>query len=217
MTCGIYCIENIIDNKKYIGKSVNIEKRWEIHKRKLFSSVHVNIHLLNAWNKYGETNFIFRIIEECSKNNLDKKEIFYINYFDTINNGYNKTNGGGGFLMHHSETSKKKISESLKKQWELGIRKGKPLTQEQREKLKGRIPWNKGKKGICINRKLKNSMSCYFGVSFHIGEKRKKKWVARFGNKYLGYYETEIEAAKARDVYIIENGIPHKLNFPKNI
>jgi len=217
MTCGIYYIENIINNKKYIGKSVCIEKRWVIHKRKLLSQTHFNNHLLKAWNKYGENNFEFHILEECSEDKLSEKELFYINHFNTTINGYNITKGGKGFYSEHLESSKIKISESLKKQWASGDRKGKPWTSEQKEKMKGKIPWNKGKAGININIKRENSSSQYFGVSFRSKGKRKKKWVARLKNKYIGYYKTDVEAARARDTYILKNNISEKLNFPKNI
>ena len=267
MTCGIYCIINIINNKKYVGKSRNIEKRWTIHKRKLSLKNHPNIHLLNAWYKYGENNFNFKIIEECFKESLSEKEIFYINYFDTLNNGYNKTRGGDGFSMNHSDNTKRKISESLKNQWKAGERKGKPFTQESKEKLKGKTPWNKGRKNcytkdqiekmseskrgekspyygkhlsektkekisvslkkIASNKeyreklskafqekKKKNSTSEYIGVSFNT---QSKKWVSIFRGIYLGIYKSEIEAAKARDKYAIENKIICELNFPDNM
>ena len=96
--CGIYCIENLIDNKKYIGLSSDIDKRLKKHKRLLKSHQHPNDHLQSAWCKYGEVNFEFKIIELCDKEILDKKEIYYINYFNTQNNmyGYNRTSGGEG-------------------------------------------------------------------------------------------------------------------------
>jgi group I intron endonuclease len=59
---GIYKITNKINGKVYIGQSINIERRWKEHisdKRK--NSL---IHL--AIEKYGEKNFNFEIIEECS-------------------------------------------------------------------------------------------------------------------------------------------------------
>lgn len=95
---GIYCIENLKNNIKYIGLSRNIEQRWKQHKYKLKSGTHNNTYLQNAWNKYGEDNFHFYILEECSQEELNNKEQHWINYYDTYYNGYNGTLGGEGYL-----------------------------------------------------------------------------------------------------------------------
>ena len=95
--CGIYCIENTDTCKKYIGQSKNIYKRWTDHKWSLNNNVHDNDYLQKSWNKYGEDHFVFSIIEECSIDDLDKREIYYIQYFGTYDrkNGYNLRAGGG--------------------------------------------------------------------------------------------------------------------------
>ena len=61
--------------------------------------IHGNIHLQHAWNKYGEDNFEFSIIEECDIELLDEREIFWIDKLKSYYklNGYNITLGGGGF------------------------------------------------------------------------------------------------------------------------
>ena len=67
---GIYKIVNKIDGKYYIGSSCNITApslgRWYAHKRVLRINKHWNSKLQNAWNKYGEENFEFLILENCS-------------------------------------------------------------------------------------------------------------------------------------------------------
>ena len=68
MTCGIYKITNKQNDKFYIGSSTNIEMRWYAHKSYLRRNVHANQHLQNAWNKYGEDNFIFSILPKVNHN-----------------------------------------------------------------------------------------------------------------------------------------------------
>lgn len=93
MTCGIYCIRNKINNNKYIGQSVNIEKRFESHKYFLNKSSHHNRHLQRAWDKYGEHSFEFSILRRCKHQYLDRFEKLYIRQYNAIENGYNITYG----------------------------------------------------------------------------------------------------------------------------
>lgn len=75
---GIYKIKNIINNKIYVGQSQNIVNRFNSHKRKLNKNIHPNIILQQAWKKYKEDSFVFEIIEECSLEELNEKEEYYI-------------------------------------------------------------------------------------------------------------------------------------------
>lgn len=88
--CGVYKITNIANGKIYIGSSKDIKDRWYQHTSKLNSKNHGNIHLQNAWNKYGGEKFKFEIIEECAPEFQFEREQFYLNTlspFDT--KGYN--------------------------------------------------------------------------------------------------------------------------------
>lgn len=97
--CGIYCIENKVNGKKYIGQSVNIYNRWSDERRLLNKDEDAwNIYLQRAWNKYGEINFSFNIIERCEESQLDEREKYWIKYYDTFNSGYNMTIGGRGMI-----------------------------------------------------------------------------------------------------------------------
>jgi hypothetical protein len=82
---GIYCIKCILTKKVYIGSSSNIYMRFRDHKSKLNNNKHANGYLQNSWNKYGENNFKFSIIELCDKNNLLFKENFYIEKNNSLN------------------------------------------------------------------------------------------------------------------------------------
>ena len=91
--CGIYKIENLLNHKIYIGQAINIKQRWINHKK---SKDNCAIHL--AFKKYGIDNFSFEVIEECPIELLDEREIYWIQQFNSFENGYNMTLGGGGSL-----------------------------------------------------------------------------------------------------------------------
>lgn len=109
MICGIYKIKNQINNKVYIGQSIDIYTRWYNHKHDLRNGVHYNTHLQKSWDKYGEENFEFSIIEVCDQNNLDALEIEYIAYYQSHSAqfGYNMSSGGIGGGIPNEETRKK--------------------------------------------------------------------------------------------------------------
>ena len=89
---GIYKITNKINNHCYIGQSINIEQRWQGHRSDWKKGVCYPLYL--AFTKYGIENFSFEIIEECSLELLNEKEVYWIEYFDSFYNGYNQTLGG---------------------------------------------------------------------------------------------------------------------------
>lgn len=100
---GIYVITNSVSNKKYIGSSLNIYKRWLQHRWDLENGLHHNSHLQNAWNKYGPNSFTLTLLEkidigETTRFMLEERERFYIKLFKTENSsfGYNETSGGKG-------------------------------------------------------------------------------------------------------------------------
>lgn len=114
--CGIYCIENLINGKKYVGLSRNINQRLCNHKTHLNGGYHINEHLQSSWNKYGKENFKFYIVEVCNENVLKEREIFYIKEYQTSNRlyGYNKTSGGDGIKDISDECANKiSIAETL--------------------------------------------------------------------------------------------------------
>ena len=91
--CGIYKIINKINNKIYVGQSVNIQKRWYQH---LYDANHrPMIGIDQAIKKYGAKNFQCELIEECSADELNDKEIYWIEKLNTFKGeGYNNSIGG---------------------------------------------------------------------------------------------------------------------------
>lgn len=89
---GIYKITNTTNGKCYIGQSKDIEARWAKHLSVYKSSS--DWELYRAFKKYGISAFKFEIIEECSIEALNEREIYWIAQYDSFNNGYNMTLGG---------------------------------------------------------------------------------------------------------------------------
>ena len=85
--CGIYGIKNLINNKMYIGQAIDIYRRWKEHTTDLNKGIHYNLHLQRSWNLYGQDNFEFLILEICSEDELNSKEMFYVEQFDAYKNG----------------------------------------------------------------------------------------------------------------------------------
>lgn len=84
---GIYKITNSINQKVYIGQSDRLNDRKREHFYRLKRNEHNNEHLQKSYDKYGEENFIFEIIEETD--DLDNREIYWINEYGGINSELN--------------------------------------------------------------------------------------------------------------------------------
>lgn len=159
---GIYMIENLVDHKKYIGQTINYNRRLYLHLHYLRNGIHVNKHLQRAWDKYGESNFRFNLFHDLTteleglsreeeKKLLDDYEISWIKFYKSSNSdfGYNLSEGGDGAILlgernpmygkHRDETVKHKISTTLRTNkshaGEKNGRFGKPVSDEVREKI----------------------------------------------------------------------------------
>lgn len=95
MKTGIYKIENVINHKVYIGQSIDITRRLARHRENM-RSPKLNYPLYIDAQIFGIDHFTFDIIEECDINVLNEREKFWINKFNSFQEGYNQTQGGSG-------------------------------------------------------------------------------------------------------------------------
>lgn len=117
----IYKITNTINNKIYIGQTINpIEKRFKRHINDAINNV-LDTHLARAIRQYGPDAFIIEEIDKATtQQELNKKEQYYIHYYNTLENGYNETDSitkcGGNTYAGRSkekmELTKEKLSQS---------------------------------------------------------------------------------------------------------
>ncbi len=110
MISGVYRITNLINNKSYIGSSIKIDKRFNVHKCLLLGNKHHCKHLQNAVNKYGFENFKFEIISTCPSEYCIKMEQWFI---DNIKPEYNILKRADSRLgVKTSEETKEKQREA---------------------------------------------------------------------------------------------------------
>lgn len=114
---GIYTITNTLDGKMYVGYTKNWAKRKTHHKWQLRENKHGNPYLQKAWNKHGEENFEFELIEECQEFLLHALEHYWATILDTHNPkyGYNDLpTNPDGFNTRFSAAAILKMSMSQK-------------------------------------------------------------------------------------------------------
>lgn len=182
MVSGIYSITNKINGKRYIGSSENIKIRWKNHKHFLKFNKSHSPHLQNAWNKYGEDNFIFEVLEYIQdKNELLKVEQYYLDWFESYKSefGYNtcQISGNTSGRKHSIETKNKlrllnlgrKVTEETKlkisisgkgRKRSLETRKRMSSSQKNRKfSLETREKMSVAKNGKTLSKETKDKMS----------------------------------------------------------
>lgn len=105
---GIYKITNP-KGKVYVGQSIDIKNRKYKYQTACCKS---QTKIYNSIKKYGWINYSFEILVECNVSELNEKEIYYIDFYNSFKNGLNSTVGGNSSLL--SQEHKAKISNSLK-------------------------------------------------------------------------------------------------------
>lgn len=217
--CGIYCIENKVNGKKYIGQSINIEQRIKDHLSHLKRNKEPSLALQNAWNKYGENNFNIYILEECKVDLLNEKEIYYIesNFSHTSQQGYNISFGGNapmkGRIVSKETREKIRISrigieftEEHKRNLSLGQTgvKRKPRSKEHCEKI------SKNRKGKLFTEEHKKKLS-----NARRGIKRSSSSLLKFSNTMTGT-KRDTSTSKYIGVAYDNKGKRWRCGFSKN-
>ena len=187
MIIFIYKIVNTINNKVYIGRTVNCKQRWQRHVR---SAKKETSHIYNAMRKYGVDKFSMIVIQSCSsKEKANEIERMLIKEYNSLKNGYNSTEGGDG-LSNPSKETRIKLSMAMKG-------KGHPQSEETKIKIalanKGQIPWIKGKKQ---SEEHKQKRADARRGQKHSEESKQKNREAHLGKRHS--QETKQKMRKAR-------------------
>lgn len=201
---GIYKIQNLKNGKVYIGQSNNIKYRIRQHKSHLRHNTHYNLFLQKSWNKYGEENFEFSIVEECELSQLNDRETYWCNYYKP--NVYNLGHTKNERTMN--ETVKEKIRCKLKgikkspelieknRKGHLGLKlppKTKEHIEKHRQQMKGRhvSPKTEFKKGHIMSKEIREKIS-----KTTKGRTLSKKWCSNISKAKKGHIVSEETKAK---------------------
>lgn len=154
--------------KIYIGQAINLKKREREFKRPNSPYTSIGSAIDNARAKYNDFNkWKYEVLEKCTVEELDEKETYWIDFYDSKNNGYNSTYGGDGNkgwkpskeqtehlqycqsiarengcydAWYSSDTLKQLTSERFK---------GRTWTEEQKQKISNSLKGNKLSKETC--------------------------------------------------------------------
>lgn len=112
---GIYSITQLSTGRHYIGSAVQLERRIARHKSDFVANRHHNSRLQRAWNKHGESDFNFEVIETCGEDALIEREQFWIDSTNPFFNILRHAKSAKGFK--HTDTAKAKMSSIQKAVW----------------------------------------------------------------------------------------------------
>lgn len=142
----IYKIYNTINDKLYIGQTIfDAEKRFREHKGR--ANRGVKGRLYNAMRKHGIENFYIEPIEEIEATDdyqdvLNDREKYWIQFYNSVNRGYNVTYGGDSNPMHSNEGRKRHLDSVRSEEVRLSVSKSMkkyreehPFTEEHRKKI----------------------------------------------------------------------------------
>ena len=137
----IYCARSRTSVKSYVGQTTRaLDVRWGEHR---YSAKNGRSKMARAIKKYGANDFDVCVLEECSGELTAIREMYWIAQLNTLNAGYNSTEGGAGGRREWTMEQRQIMSD---------IQKYVFATTDVRSKisasLRGKVPWNKGLKGL---------------------------------------------------------------------
>ena len=189
---SIYMHTNTITGLSYIGQTIkSVEFRFRCHINEARREGNTGSHFHRALNKYGEYVWDTVLLEDnIPIADLDSKECFYIEKYNTYYEGYNMTKGGiSGKGQIVSEETRKKLSE---------VGRGRVVTDETRRKISNGNKGNKQRLGHSNSpehrRKISESRLGTANPFF-------KPWYIKYPD---GRYEQHYNTTKAQ--YAVDNG-----------
>ena len=218
MNSGIYQIRNKINGKRYIGQSVDLDKREQGHFNMLKSGTHRNSHLQNSYNKHGKEAFEFKVILYAEPNKLTryeqelvdkhKPEELYNICLECVDSalGVRRSEETRRKLSvahtgnHHSEEARRKLSvahtgkhlsEETKRKMSVA-QTGKHLSEEHKRKL------SVAHAGKHLSEEHKRKLSVANIGKHHSEETKRKLSVAQTGEKNHNYGKHLSEEARRK-------------------
>ena len=187
MKIWIYQIRNKVNNKIYIGSTNNLERRWENHIYQLKNNIHHSIKLQKAWNKYGEDNFEFSIIEEFNSDNEDDKYIkeqYYLDLYESYTDkGYNMSNVADTRKLFKRIKSENSVFTKITKEVAIAIKRELCETDKQQKEIAEEFNVTRG---VVSNIANLNTWANY-GEEYNEILKKKKKSIG-----YLDDYKEQV-------------------------
>jgi hypothetical protein len=238
--CCVYKLENLINGKVYVGQTQNFKQRKMAH-RHMMSQGHSNRWIKADVEQYGMENFSMSILEECSPDELDEKEVYWIDKLKSYQReyGYNNSMGGKNHVV---------MSEQSKRLMSLAFRGEKSNTATITEATANTIVYlllaggsiHGIAKQLGISHKIVESIRSKrkwkhltVGVVFPEKRSSKYRWVTKVPDTHNLYralvrvdgkklydkcWDSEYDAAVAREIFIRENHIENVCrNFPDDM
>lgn len=211
MKCGIYEIICIVNEKRYIGSSKNINDRFKRHISSLRKGSNPAKYLQESFNEFGEDNFSFRIIEEIEEDNLGERERHWIICLNTVfPNGFNGSLGGETGLRSKSLSEDAKIKMSKRNAGKGNPNYGNKWTQSMKDNASIRLKGN-GKDIPKSHEHKENISKSGKGKHNHVGENNPKSKVTR--EMFLKIKNEIIDIKDNYKMYEVENIVSKKYNI----
>ena len=205
----VYEIRNARNGKRYVGSSINFQKRKEGHLYKLRANKHHSGHLQAAWNADGEASFSFGVLLVCASKDLFFYEQLVIDAFDSCGDaGYNiaKLAGTTRGTVVWSQEQREEMAMRTKSWWaslpeEKKARWSMPLSDETKRKMsearRGRVCSEETKRAISEKNRGKGPSAAALEAAraYNTGRKQSPDVVERRAEKLRG---------KKRPAHVVE-------------